>query len=96
MAADPTDYEMAREYLARCVANPLQAAANRLVYVVLAECRLIFPEAQAPQPDHNVHGSAPQSGGGVHHVLVHKRCLSRVQSRLVQLEMGSHFWWRVF
>ena len=32
-----------------------QARENRLVYVILAECRLILPEAQAPQPDHNVH-----------------------------------------
>jgi hypothetical protein len=32
MAADPTDYEMAREYLARCVANPLQAAAELARY----------------------------------------------------------------
>jgi hypothetical protein len=32
MAADPIDYEMAREYLARCVANPLQAAAELARY----------------------------------------------------------------
>ena len=31
---------------------------NRLVYLVVAECRLVLPEAQAPQPDHNVHGGA--------------------------------------
>jgi hypothetical protein len=31
---------------------------DRLVYLILAECRLIFPEAQAPQPDHNVHDGA--------------------------------------
>ena len=35
-----------------------QARKNRLVYLVLAECRLILPEAQAPQPDHNVHDGA--------------------------------------
>jgi hypothetical protein len=35
-----------------------QARKNRLVYVILAECRLVFPEAQAPQPDHNVHRDA--------------------------------------
>ena len=28
---------------------------DRLVYLVLAECRLILSEAQAPQPDHDVH-----------------------------------------
>jgi hypothetical protein len=44
-----------------------QAGKNRLVYVILAECRLILPEAQAPQPDHNVHDGAPAIGGGVHH-----------------------------
>ena len=32
-----------------------QARKNRLVYLIFAECRLVLPEAQAPQPDHNVH-----------------------------------------
>ena len=36
-----------------------QARENRLVYVILAEDRLVLAEAQAPQPDHNVHDSAP-------------------------------------
>ncbi|MGA7373876.1 MAG: hypothetical protein WBW37_14930, partial [Methyloceanibacter sp.] len=36
-----------------------QARENRLVYVILAECRLVPPEAQAPQPDHNVHDGRP-------------------------------------
>ena len=36
-----------------------QAWKNRLVYLILAEDRLILPEAQAPQPDHNVHDGAP-------------------------------------
>jgi hypothetical protein len=35
-----------------------QARKNRLVYFILAECRLILPEGQAPQPDHDVHDSA--------------------------------------
>ena len=35
-----------------------QARENRLVYLVLAECRLVLFEAQAPQPDHNVHDGA--------------------------------------
>src|SRR6185312_12942634 len=39
-----------------------QARENRLVYVILAEDRLVLPEAQAPQPDHNVHDSTPNSG----------------------------------
>jgi len=30
-----------------------EARKNRLVYLVLAECRLILAEAQAPQPDHD-------------------------------------------
>ena len=38
-----------------------QARKDRLVYLVLAECRLILPEAKAPQPDHNVHDMS-QSG----------------------------------
>src|SRR5262249_28816363 len=41
-----------------------QARENRLVDVILAECCLILPEAQAPQPDHDVHGFAPQSVAG--------------------------------
>jgi hypothetical protein len=35
-----------------------QARKNRLVYVILAEDRLVLPEAQAPQPEHNVHDGA--------------------------------------
>ena len=35
-----------------------QARENRLVYLIFAECSLILPEAQAPQPDHNVHDGA--------------------------------------
>jgi hypothetical protein len=31
-----------------------QARENRLVYVILAEDRLVLPEAQAPQPDQDV------------------------------------------
>ena len=49
----------------RCDAKLLQVLVrqtrkNRLVYVILAEYRLILPEAQAPQPDHNVHDGVPQ------------------------------------
>ncbi len=36
-----------------------QARKDRLVYLIVAECRLILSEAQAPQPDHNVHDGAP-------------------------------------
>src|SRR5580704_13072597 len=32
-----------------------QARENRLVYVILAEDRLVLSEAKAPQPDHDVH-----------------------------------------
>ena len=35
-----------------------QARENRLVYLILAECRLVLSEAQAPQPDHDVHDGA--------------------------------------
>src|SRR5262249_44570094 len=31
---------------------------DRLIYLVFAECPLVFPEAKAPQPDHNVHYNA--------------------------------------
>jgi site-specific recombinase XerD len=36
-----------------------QARKDRLVYLILAEGRLILPKAKAPQPDHNVHDGAP-------------------------------------
>ena len=45
-----------------------QARENRLVYVILAEDRLVLPEAQAPQPDHDVHDGAPYSG--LLHIIV--------------------------
>src|SRR5262249_15632822 len=37
-----------------------QARQDRLVNLILAECRLILPEAQAPQPDHDVHNERPR------------------------------------
>jgi hypothetical protein len=47
----------------RCDAKLLQvlcrqARQDRLVYLILAEYRLILPEAKAPQPDHDVHDGA--------------------------------------
>src|SRR5262249_44683405 len=44
---------------------------DRFVYLVLAEDRLILPEAQAPQPDHNVHDGAPTIG--VTHIICRGR-----------------------
>src|SRR5215467_5586208 len=35
-----------------------QARQDRFVYLILAECRLILSEAQAPQPHHDVHDGA--------------------------------------
>jgi hypothetical protein len=35
---------------------------DRLVYLVLAERRLVLPKAQAPQPDYYLHDGAYQSG----------------------------------
>jgi hypothetical protein len=34
-----------------------------LGYLILAECRLVLAEAQAPQPEHNVHDGAHTIGG---------------------------------
>ena len=45
-----------------------QIGQNRLVYLILAECRLILPEAQAPQPNHDVHGSAHNRWWRYHHL----------------------------
>ena len=39
-----------------------QARQDRLVYLILAECRLVLSEAQAPQPDPNVHEGAHNRG----------------------------------
>ena len=55
-----------------------QARENRLVYLILAEGRLVLPEAQAPQPDHNVHDRRPQSG--VAHIICWS--IKGVQDRL--------------
>jgi hypothetical protein len=44
-----------------------QARKNRLVYLILAKCGLILPEAQAPQLDHNVHDGARPFRVAVHH-----------------------------
>jgi hypothetical protein len=35
-----------------------EAREDPLVDLVVAECRLVFFEAQAPQPDHHVHDGA--------------------------------------
>ena len=35
-----------------------EAREGPLVDLVVAECRLVFFEAQAPQPDHHVHDGA--------------------------------------
>jgi len=45
-----------------------QIRQNSLVYLVVAECRLILPEAQAPQPPTDVHDGAPYSG--LLHIIV--------------------------
>jgi hypothetical protein len=39
-----------------------QARKNRLIYLILAEGRLILPEAKAPQPNHDIHDDARYSG----------------------------------
>ena len=51
-----------------------QARKDGLVYLIFAECRLILPEAQAPQPDHNVHAGAHNPDGGVHHLPGKRGC----------------------
>jgi hypothetical protein len=37
-----------------------QTRQDRVVDLMLAECRLIFFEAKPPQPTHDVHGGAPR------------------------------------
>jgi hypothetical protein len=43
-----------------------QAQQDGVVYLILAEGRLILPEAQAPQPDHDVHDDVPIRVAGHH------------------------------
>ena len=38
-----------------------------LVYLIFAECRLVFPKAQASQPHHDVHWGAADNG--VTHIM---------------------------
>jgi hypothetical protein len=45
-----------------------EVGQDALVYLVLAEYRLILFEAKAPQPDDDVHNSAPNSG--LLHIIV--------------------------
>src|SRR5262249_41337526 len=45
-----------------------QVREDCLVNLILAEDCLVLPEAQAPQPDHDVHDSAPNSG--LLHIIV--------------------------
>ena len=45
-----------------------QVRKDRLVYLVLAECSLILPVAQAPQPDHDVHDGAHRNVGNRHDI----------------------------
>ena len=52
-----------------------QARENRLVYVILAEDRLVLAEAQAPQPDHDVHDGAPTQVAA-HHDPAPRGCLA--------------------
>ena len=59
---------------------------NRLVYVILAEYRLVLPEAKAPQPDHNIHCPRPQSMAA--HIMV--RLASGVQQAQVSAKAGTN------
>src|SRR5262245_22228412 len=69
----------------RCDAKLLQvlfrqARKDSLVYLVLAEYRLILPEAQAPQPDHDVHDGAYNRGW---------RASSAGEARVSRVALGS-------
>jgi hypothetical protein len=50
-----------------------QVREDPFVDLVLAESRLVFFEAKAPQPDHDVHNSAPNSGL-LHIIVVRGEC----------------------
>ena len=57
-----------------------EARENRFVYVIVAEYRLILPEAQAPQPDHDVHDGAYNRGW---------RASSAGEARVSRVALGS-------
>ena len=48
-----------------------QIGHGRLIYLVLAECRLILSEAKAPQPDNDVHDGRAHNRGW--HVMAVQR-----------------------
>ena len=48
-----------------------QVRQDRVVDVVLAENSLVLSEAQAPQPDRDVHDEAPSSG--LEHIIIGAR-----------------------
>jgi hypothetical protein len=60
-----------------------QALKNRLVYLILAENGLVLPEAQVPQPDHNVHERAPRNWGW--------RASSAGETRVSRVVLGQGF-----
>ena len=45
-----------------------EARQDPFVDLILAEDSLVFPKAKPPQPDHDVHSSAPNSG--LLHIIV--------------------------
>src|SRR4029077_12439203 len=49
---------LSRNPVARSLEPSGSGGGTVLVYFILAECRLILPEAQAPQPDRDVHDGA--------------------------------------
>src|SRR4029077_8426621 len=53
-----------------------EARDIRLVYVILAEDRLVLAEAQASQPDHDVHDGAPYSRFNGHDGPAPRECLA--------------------
>ena len=44
---------------------PPSGSGEPPLYVILAEGRLVLPEAQAPQPDHNVHDMSQSRVEGI-------------------------------
>ena len=68
-----------------------EVGQDALVYLVLAEYRLILFEAQAPQPNHHVHDGCPSIMGGAHHLPGKQACPGwRWVLRLRRHTLGSN------
>jgi hypothetical protein len=68
-----------------------QARHDLFGYFVLAECSLIFPEAQAPQPDHDVHDGAHNRGWRASSSGVRGVARAAASGSVIMSERADHY-----